>query len=184
MASVRLQFQASAGDADPQARPLLVVGQLPNLHRVPWGEVKGKLQPRVTEEVWQAALGALSPNPTDSCPLYLNFATVAALPSRVSRHNSPSAALFISRLIRSCLPGGAKRCILMVCERSDVFASACAIARAFPLFTRRSSASRRSEKKSVTVEFVLTGQNSGPLDDITLEVSKPLSSAAAGICSS
>lgn len=64
-------------------------------------------------QIWQAALSALNPNPTDSCPLYLNHAVVAALPSRVSRHNSPSSAHFLSRLVRSCLPGGNNRCILV-----------------------------------------------------------------------
>lgn len=64
-------------------------------------------------QTWQAALGALNPNPTDNCPLYLNLATVAALPSRVSRHNSPSSAHFLSRLVRSCLPGGNNRCIVV-----------------------------------------------------------------------
>lgn len=51
MANVGLQFQASAGDADPQSRPVLLLGQLHHLHRVPWSHVRGKLQPRVTEEV-------------------------------------------------------------------------------------------------------------------------------------
>lgn len=64
-------------------------------------------------KIWQAALSALNPNPTDSCPLYLNQAVVAALPSRVSRHNSPSSAHFLSRLVRSCLPGGNNRCIVV-----------------------------------------------------------------------
>lgn len=64
-------------------------------------------------QIWQAALSALNPNPTDSCPLYLNHATVAALPSRVSRHNSPASAHFLSRLVRSCLPGGNNRCIIV-----------------------------------------------------------------------
>ncbi|XP_027802232.1 probable aminopeptidase NPEPL1 isoform X2 [Marmota flaviventris] len=119
MASVGLQFQASAGDADPQSRPLLLLGQLHHLHRVPWSHVRGKLQPRVTEELWQAALATLNPNPTDSCPLYLNCATVAALPSRVSRHNSPSAAHFITRLVRTCLPPGTHRCILCLTNATE-----------------------------------------------------------------
>ncbi|KAJ8779076.1 hypothetical protein J1605_012927 [Eschrichtius robustus] len=169
MANVGLQFQASAGDADPQSRPLLLLGQLHHLHRVPWSHVRGKLLPRVTEELWQAALSTLNPSPTDSCPLYLNYATVAALPSRVSRHNSPSAAHFVTRLVRTCLPPGTHRCILMVCERSDAFASACALARAFPLFTQRSGASRRPEKKTVTVEFFLVGQDNGPVEVSTLQ---------------
>ncbi|XP_048205620.1 probable aminopeptidase NPEPL1 isoform X2 [Perognathus longimembris pacificus] len=169
MANVGLQFQASAGDADPQSRPLLLLGRLHHLHRVPWSHVRGKLQPRVTEELWQAALATLNPNPTDSCPLYLNCATVAALPPRVSRHNSPSAAHFITRLVRTCLPPGTHRCIVMVCEQPDIFASACALARAFPLFTYRSGASRRTEKRTVTVEFFLVGQDNGPVEVSTLQ---------------
>ncbi|XP_031228786.1 probable aminopeptidase NPEPL1 isoform X4 [Mastomys coucha] len=178
MTSVGLQFQASAGDADPQSRPLLLLGQLQHLHRVPWSHVRGKLQPRVTEELWQAALATLNPNPTDSCPLYLNCATVAALPSRVSRHNSPSAAHFITRLVRTCLPPGTHRCILMVCEQSEVFASACALARAFPLFTHRSAASRRAEKRTVMVEFFLVGQDNGPVEVSTLQC---LTNATEGV---
>ncbi|XP_005993620.1 probable aminopeptidase NPEPL1 [Latimeria chalumnae] len=178
MANVELEFRLNAGDFEPQSRPVLVVGQLPNLQKVSWGQIKGKLQPKVTEEVWQLALNSLSPNPTDSCSLYLNYATVAALPSRVSRHNSPSAAQFLTRLVRNGLPGGSNRCIVMVCERTEVFASACAISRAFPLFTRRSNASRRTEKRTVVVEFLLVGQNNGPVEVKTLEC---LASAADGV---
>lgn len=58
----------------------------------------------------------------------------------------------------------------MVCEHSDVFASSCAIARAFPLFTRRSSSSRRAEKKNVTVEFLIVEQDSSTLDAAELKV--------------
>uniref|UniRef100_A0A8D1VNR4 Cytosol aminopeptidase domain-containing protein n=1 Tax=Sus scrofa TaxID=9823 RepID=A0A8D1VNR4_PIG len=142
-------------------------------------------QPKALEQsgcgqdgLWQAALSTLNPNPTDSCPLYLNCATVAALPSRVSRHNSPSAAHFITRLVRTCLPPGTHRCILMVCERSDAFASACALARAFPLFTHRSGAARRPEKKTVVVEFFLVGQDNGPVEVSTLQC---LTSATEGV---
>uniref|UniRef100_A0A668A797 Aminopeptidase like 1 n=1 Tax=Myripristis murdjan TaxID=586833 RepID=A0A668A797_9TELE len=174
MANVVLEFTASAGDSEPQSRPVLIIGQQTSLQQVNWSQIKGKLQPVVSKEVWQAALSALNPNPTDSCPLYLNHAAVAALPSRVSRHNSPSSAHFVSRLVRTCLPGGTNRCIVMVCERSDVFASACAIARAFPLFSRRSTSSRRTEKKQVTIEFVIIGQDSGPLDPTELELSEKL----------
>ncbi|MEQ2218967.1 hypothetical protein XENOCAPTIV_010658 [Xenoophorus captivus] len=120
---------------------------------------------------WQAALNALNPNPTDSCPLYLNQAVVAALPSRVSRHNTPASVHFLSRLIRSCLPGGNNRCIVV-----NVFASACAVARAFPLFTRRSASSRRTEKKHVTVEFVAVGNDSSPLDDAEIREIKAVGS--------
>ncbi|XP_005924827.1 probable aminopeptidase NPEPL1 [Haplochromis burtoni] len=178
MANVVLEFKVSAGDSEPQSRPVLIIGQHTNLQQVSWSQIKGKLQPVVSKEIWQAALSALNPNPTDSCPLYLNYATVAAIPSRVSRHNSPSSAHFVSRLVRSCLPGGNNRCIVMVCERSDVFASSCAMARAFPIFSRRSASSRRTEKKHVTVEFVIVGQDANPLEAAELEC---LSNAADGV---
>ncbi|GCC37134.1 hypothetical protein chiPu_0015635 [Chiloscyllium punctatum] len=116
MAAVELRFGAASGQSEPPNRPLLIVGQLPNLQKLPWEEISGKLLPQVSEE--------------------------------------------------------------MVCERSDVFASGCAIARAFPLFSRRSSASRRTDKRVVTVEFLLVGQNNGPIEEATLEC---LASAADGI---
>uniref|UniRef100_A0A8C5BUE3 Cytosol aminopeptidase domain-containing protein n=1 Tax=Gadus morhua TaxID=8049 RepID=A0A8C5BUE3_GADMO len=178
MANVLLEFKAAAGDSEPQSRPVLVIGQQNNLQQVNWSQIKGKLQPAVSKEVWLAALAALSPNPTDSCPLYLNHATVAALPARVSRHNSPSSAHFVSRLVRSCLPGGNNRCIVMVCERSDVFASSCAISRAFPTFSRRSASSRRTEKKKVTVEFIVVGQESSSVEPAELQC---LANAADGV---
>ncbi|CAL8403155.1 unnamed protein product [Arctogadus glacialis] len=178
MANVLLEFKAAAGDSEPQSRPVLVIGQQNNLQQVNWSQIKGKLQPAVSKEVWLAALAALSPNPTDSCPLYLNHATVAALPARVSRHNSPSSAHFVSRLVRSCLPGGNNRCIVMVCERSDVFASSCAISRAFPTFSRRSASSRRTEKKKVTVEFIVVGQGSSSVEPAELQC---LANAADGV---
>ncbi|KAF7659636.1 hypothetical protein LDENG_00295000 [Lucifuga dentata] len=178
MANVVLEFQAFPGDSEPQTRPVLIIGQQSNLQQVSWSQIKGKLQPAVSTEVWQAALGALNPNPTDSCPLYLNHAVVAALPPHVSRHNSPSSAHFVSRVVRSCLPGGSKRCIVMVCKHSDVFASACAIARTFPIFSRRSASSRRAEKKHVTVEFVIVDRDGGRLDPAELEC---LSNAADGV---
>ena len=58
----------------------------------------------------------------------------------------------------------------MVCERSDVFASSCAISRAFPTFSRRSVSSRRTEKKKVTVEFIVVGQESSTVEPAELQV--------------
>ncbi|XP_078738108.1 putative aminopeptidase NPEPL1 isoform X2 [Lampetra fluviatilis] len=119
MAGVSLEFVASAGASDPQERPVVFLGQLQNLQKLAWAQIRGKLEPRVPEETWQAALGSLNPNPSDSCSLWLNNATVAALPSRVSRHNSPSAATFIPRLLRSGLPGGVSQCIVCLTSLAE-----------------------------------------------------------------
>ena len=51
MANVALEFKASAGDSEPQNRPILIIGQLGNLQQLNWTQVKGKLQPAVTKEV-------------------------------------------------------------------------------------------------------------------------------------
>lgn len=51
MANVSLEFKASAGDSEPQNRPVLIVGQLGNLQQLQWAQVQGKLQPAVTKEV-------------------------------------------------------------------------------------------------------------------------------------
>ena len=70
----------------------------------------------------------------------------------------------------SLQPHLASLSLQMVCEQPEVFASACALARAFPLFTHRSGASRRAEKRTVVVEFFLVGQDNGPVEVSTLQV--------------
>lgn len=51
MANVVLEFTASAGDSEPQNRPVLILGQQAALQQVPWSQIKGKLEPVVTKEV-------------------------------------------------------------------------------------------------------------------------------------
>lgn len=51
MANVVLEFKASAGDSEPQSRPVLIIGQQNNLQQVTWSQIKGKLQPVVSKEV-------------------------------------------------------------------------------------------------------------------------------------
>lgn len=51
MANVVLEFKASAGDSEPQSRPVLIIGQQTNLQQVGWNQIKGKLQPVVSKEV-------------------------------------------------------------------------------------------------------------------------------------
>lgn len=51
MANVVLEFKASAGDSEPQNRPVLIVGQQAILQQVNWSQIKGKLQPVVSKEV-------------------------------------------------------------------------------------------------------------------------------------
>lgn len=45
-------------------------------------------------------------------------------------------------------------CYQIVCERKDLFASACAVARAFPLYSRKSGVQSHEDVATVCIEFV------------------------------
>ncbi|KAJ9586400.1 hypothetical protein L9F63_019952, partial [Diploptera punctata] len=177
MCSAKLQFLGQLTRTDPQTHPVVIIGQVKNLAKIKFNDVKMKLEPRVTEEVYLTALASLHPSPTDTCSLYLNLATLAALPVKCSRHNAPSRAHAITKIVRSTTVG-TDESIVIVCERSDVFASACAVARAFPMFTRKTS-NNPSHVSNITasVEFLLVpGADSQTADDL-----KCLESVCAGV---
>merc|ERR1712071_207676 len=84
-----------------------------------------------------------------------------------------SRAHAITKLIRPS-GSGSDEYIVIVCERNDVFASASAVARAFPLYSRKTNQANAAnadnhevDKKSmpytVTVEFILVGDVTTPL---------------------
>lgn len=55
--------------------------------------------------MYQNALSSLHPSPTDTCPLYLNHATLAALPVKCSRHNTPSRSHAITKIVKATTVG-------------------------------------------------------------------------------
>ena len=57
-------------------------------------------------QIFSVGIASLHPSPTDSCPLWMTYATVAALPVKCSRHNTPSRSHSLTKVIRSCLSGG------------------------------------------------------------------------------
>ncbi|KAL3860469.1 hypothetical protein ACJMK2_010592 [Sinanodonta woodiana] len=149
-----LIFSGSLTKSDPQDNPVLIVGQPKNLSQITFETIKIKLEPRVSAETYRAAVNALHPSPTDSTPLWLNNATVAALPIKCSRHNTPSNSHSLSKIVKSCLVGGDEY-VVVVCEKKDVLASAAAIARVLPLFSAKSG--QPSIGRKVMVEFLLVG---------------------------
>lgn len=86
---------------DPQKHPVLIIGQLRHLSILKFEHVQCKLNPRVSEEIFQHAITCLHPSPTDFCPLYLDLATIAALPIKCSRHNTSSRSHAITRLVKT-----------------------------------------------------------------------------------
>ncbi|KAF5307600.1 hypothetical protein FQR65_LT06756 [Abscondita terminalis] len=183
---VKLTFNNFLSKGDPQETPVLIIGRLMNLLRLKYQDIKCKLEPRVTEEVFKTAVYSLHPSPTDTCSLYLNLATIAALPTKCSRHNTPSRSHAITRLVQNCSVG-VNESIVIVCERSDVFASGCAVARAFPLYSRKTPMVN-NENVNVSVEFIIVPSLNGKetednlvLQEITEEELKALEHAAYGI---
>ncbi|XP_005103521.1 probable aminopeptidase NPEPL1 [Aplysia californica] len=147
-----LEFSASLKPADPYDNAVLIIGQLKHLGKLRYEDVQCKFGGRVDAETFSICINSLHPSPTDQCSLWLNSATVAALPLKCSRHNTPSRCHALTRLVKSCLAGG-QEYIVIVCERENVYASGLAVARALPLFTAKSGSHSLSRK--VTVEFLV-----------------------------
>ncbi|XP_045192143.2 probable aminopeptidase NPEPL1 isoform X2 [Mercenaria mercenaria] len=161
--AAKLVFSGTLTKSDPKDNPVLIVGQLKFIKQIKFSDVSLKLEPRVNEETFTTAVDGLHPSPTDSCPLWLTNATVAALPVKCSRHNTPTRSHALSKMVKSCYAGG-DEFIVIVCERKDLVASAAAVARTLPLYSRKSSAS--STGRTVVVEFLLVGEgNDKPLDE-------------------
>lgn len=161
--AANLVFSGQLSKSDPKEHAVLIIGQLKHLKQIKFSDVACKLEPRVSEETFLAAVEGLHPSPTDTCSLWLNNASVGALPQKCSRHNTPSRSHSLSKVVKSSFAGG-DEFVVVVCERKDTFASAAAIARTLPLFTAKSNSS--STSRTVTVEFFLVGEGSEqPLDD-------------------
>ena len=117
-------------------------------------------------------MNSLSSGSNDICPLFLDKIQVATLPKKCSRHNAPSRAHALSNLVKSTSNIGTntRQTIVIVCERSEVFASGCAIARGFPTFTRKTISKSQEVNTSVAnvpkvlghkvqVEFIIVNEN-------------------------
>ncbi|XP_063704463.1 probable aminopeptidase NPEPL1 [Culicoides brevitarsis] len=175
---VSLKFNQNLTISDPHTHPVLIVGQVKHLTQARlYEKVSCKLGSRVNEETFNNAVSYLHPEPTDTCSLYLDLAKIAALPLKSSRHNTSSRAHAITRIVRSGVIG-VDETVVVVCERQDLFASGCAVARAFPLYSKKSGAG--ANKATVNVEFVLIDA-SGPNMGLTADEVSCLENAAHGI---
>uniref|UniRef100_A0A8W7PFQ6 Cytosol aminopeptidase domain-containing protein n=1 Tax=Anopheles coluzzii TaxID=1518534 RepID=A0A8W7PFQ6_ANOCL len=176
-----LKFHRTLQTTDPHTVPVLIVGQLRHLTELPFERISSKLEPRVERETFAKAVSCLHPAPTDTCSLYLDLARVAALPLKSSRHNTASRAHSITKLIQSNTTGVSES-IVIVCEKQDLLASACAVARAFPLYSRKTSKGANVDPPpTVHIEFVLVGGNSPTDTEITEEDVLVLANVTVGI---
>jgi len=149
-----LEFATVLAPSDPYDNAVLIIGQLKHLARVRFEDVQCKFGGRVDNETFTTCISSLHPSPTDQCSLWLNSATVAALPMKCSRHNTPSRCHALTKLVKSCLAGG-QEYIVIVCERENVFASGLAVARALPFYSAKSGASQHNLARKVKVEYIV-----------------------------
>uniref|UniRef100_U5EU02 Putative leucine aminopeptidase n=1 Tax=Corethrella appendiculata TaxID=1370023 RepID=U5EU02_9DIPT len=158
----KLIFNRSLTKSDPHNQPVLIIGQVVHLQTLKFDTIKLKLEPRVSDETFKNAVLYLQPSPIDTCSMYLDLAKIAALPLKSSRHNTNSRAHAITKLVRNNTMG-VNETIVIVCERADLYASGCAVSRAFSLYSRKTQKS--SEPATVTIEFIQIDQ---PEDQQTL----------------
>jgi len=166
MAKVSVTFSNTLTPSDPKDRPVLILGKLANLKKIQFDAVKCKLGTRVDLPTFEASLGTLQT--ADSCPLWLNCATLAAVPAKATRHNTPSRAHSVSKFVKSHLPGLSDEFVVLVTTRDELFASACAIARVFPEYNMKTSAAPTQAPRTVTVEVVLASGESVSREELDL----------------
>ena len=107
--------------------------------------------------------------------LFSNRAVLAKLPSNCSRHNAPSRAHAITKIVKGFSTSQSEN-VVLVCPPSDVYASGCAVARAYSLYNRKTSSSlienahstAEPSPKVVSVEFVCPDQPSVSQDDLSV----------------
>ena len=156
MVHVEFEFinASAAGESDPQQEPVTIVGKAKNIRKLRFEQIERKLSPRVGKDVFEAAVASFGPNPTDSVSLYLNNAFLCALPNKASMDNAPSRPHALTKLIKGCTkPGGAPtERVVVVCPKEDVFASGCAVVRAFPTYSRKTNEVSRAKTVAANAE--------------------------------
>ena len=88
----------------------------------------------------------------------------AVLPSKSSRHNSAFQPHAISSLLGSAVGTGSARVNVLLEEEWQVAPIACAVARAFPLYTckQKSSTSEADDDRVISVDFLLASSSGLP----------------------
>ena len=198
MSTVNITYKLKDARAeDPAKVPCLIVGLGKNINGLKFEKVKHKLLPRVSEEVWNSMQVSVSKTSSETSYLYQNQVIVARLPTKCSRHNSTSRAHSITKMIKNiCFSSssfeGAENVpekienVMIVCDYADIYASGCAVARAFPLYNRKTSAASLATldsskivkesppQRNINVEFICADHNEDlqPEDLVLLENSK------------
>uniref|UniRef100_A0A915LCJ1 Cytosol aminopeptidase domain-containing protein n=1 Tax=Meloidogyne javanica TaxID=6303 RepID=A0A915LCJ1_MELJA len=125
-------------------------------------QLSKKLEPLVGNDLFKKAINQIETN-GGSVPLYLDLAKIVSVSDDISRHNTPSNAYAITREVKAIksIKGIKNLSILLFCDFSNIMASCAAIARAFPLFSLKTT---KSGYESIEIELVLPNEEEKPTD--------------------
>jgi len=177
----RVNYTCGLKPTDPTSSPIVIIGQRQHLIKIDFNLVKPKFAGKVTKEIWEEGLSSLNDNSLDSVKLYLNQVTLTSLPAKVSRHNTQSRSHFIYKTVRAL--NSSCENVLIVCERENIYASGCAVARCFPLFNRKTGddSKKGDATKTVNVEFLVATQESVKCADLSEQEISLLNNSAFSI---
>lgn len=180
--NVNLSFVKTLSEINfKKSDSLLVVGQAKDLKTLDASHVTNVLKALEIPETWfNDSLGYLCPKKeknkesepaaSGSSVAWLNKLIMQKITNKCSRYNTPSRAHLITKIVKqTCF--SENQTILVACERRYSIACACAVARAFPLYSRKTSDTNKSRNVNVTFLFSdeiknKTGQELSNDDDV------------------
>ncbi|WKY14221.1 hypothetical protein Q1695_000062 [Nippostrongylus brasiliensis] len=161
MFSIRAGLNASIG---LPKHAVILVGQNKLLKNVQFnGDLEDKFNGEVDEKKWNAAVKALPAS--GSIPLVFNQSKIISVPDTASRHNTPSNCHLIAKELKvfPITKDTQNLNIILYSDAENVLANVCAIARSFPVFTRKTESAYTA---NINVEVCLSDDSEVHEDDI------------------
>ncbi|GMR29844.1 hypothetical protein PMAYCL1PPCAC_00039, partial [Pristionchus mayeri] len=156
---------------------LIVLGQNKHVKNLQFDSLNAKLDGVIDGNGWNAAIERL-PSTGGSIPLYLNQAKLISISDSASRHNSPANPHAVTKEVRGAGVVGKETTslsIVIVTEHAHALANVAAVARCFPLYTRKT---QQPTLKDINVELLFTDKESS---SVSGEDIAALESVAASI---
>lgn len=128
--------------------------------------------PEAAQPAWKVMTADARPGDMgQSRSLYADGAVrqinVGILPTRASRHNCPTRPDAISAIVRRATPSGERVAVLVAVATADeAIAAACAVGRALPAYTRKTSSANK-KRRVVQVGIIALDGGTVDVDEVT-----------------
>ncbi|GMS93123.1 hypothetical protein PENTCL1PPCAC_15298 [Pristionchus entomophagus] len=143
---------------------LIIVGQNKHVKRIPFDLLSVKLESLIDAERWQIVLDRLPAN--GSIPIYLSQAKLISISDFASRHNSPANPHAVTRLVRTAEVVGkatTSLSVVILTEFAHALANVSAVAKCFPLYSRKTTSP--PALKEIVVEVVFVDQQNAEVPE-------------------